>query len=356
MSISAPFKIGDYIELGVLNSEHGVYLVQHVGSRRVHVLKFLDHSALPVVERLISDPVEGMPRVYEVYKVQSGIAVVEQYVDGVTLEFVLGRRGELGCDEAREYGKKVAIILDRLHKQTPPMIHRDVKPSNVMVTGDGEVYLIDFDAAKFFREGASRDTELIGTSGYAAPEQYGFGASTPETDIFSLGVLMNVLATGCLPNEKLAEGRLGKVVEKCTDVDPRSRYPSAAALLEALNRLGGKRIRIKGYRNYSLYRPLGFRSLTPWKMLLAGPAYIGLAVMCFSSIMYNSDPVKLFFAKLTFFLSFFFAIVIPGNFCGILDIMGISRIKSKVGRITVTVLFDLLSALALMIAASQIAF
>ncbi len=121
--------------------------------------------------------------------------------------------------------------MEILHRDN--IIHRDVKPENILVDKNGRVCLIDFNAARRL-SGASHDTEIMGTIGYAAPEQMGLMQSDPRTDIYAVGILLNVLLTGRHPSEQLARGRLGAVVKKCTDIQPSERYPSAEALYRAL--------------------------------------------------------------------------------------------------------------------------
>lgn len=84
-------------------------------------------------------------------------------------------------------------ILEKLHSVTPPIVHRDTKPSNIIITNYEHVVLLDFNAAKYFADTDTADTILLGTKGYAAPEQYGFGSSTPQTDIYALGILLKEL-------------------------------------------------------------------------------------------------------------------------------------------------------------------
>ena len=94
--------------------------------------------------------------------------------------------------------------------------------------------LIDFDASRFFKKGQSKDTVIIGTAGYAAPEQLGFAQSDERTDIFALGVLMNVMLTGEHPTNKLYKGKLRKVIEKCIQLDPQKRYKNVEELKKIL--------------------------------------------------------------------------------------------------------------------------
>ena len=90
-------------------------------------------------------------------------------------------------------------ILEALHSMTPPIIHRDIKPSNIIITSYNYAMLLDFNAAKQFSGQNESDTVLIGTPGYAAPEQYGFGSSSPKTDIYSLGIVLREMLDRITP-------------------------------------------------------------------------------------------------------------------------------------------------------------
>lgn len=112
-------------------------------------------------------------------------------------------------------------------------VHRDVKPENIILRGDNAV-LIDFDAARFHKPENSADTQILGTTGFAAPEQYGLSQSDVRTDIYALGVLINVMLTGEHPSRNLAKGRMGRIVDRCTHVNPQRRYKNVLRLMEAL--------------------------------------------------------------------------------------------------------------------------
>ncbi len=97
----------------------------------------------------------------------------------------------------------------------------------------GSVRLIRHRASgKQFIQG---DTQILGTTGFAAPEQYGLGQSNTRTDIYSLGVLMNLMLTGQHPSKKLAEGRMGQVIQRCAQVNPSKRYKDVIHLMEVLS-------------------------------------------------------------------------------------------------------------------------
>nr|MBQ6241919.1 hypothetical protein [Lachnospiraceae bacterium] len=222
-------------------------------------------------------------------------------------------------------------------------------PSNVILTKEGSVRLLDLDAARVFRAGDSRDTKLIGTKGYAAPEQYGFGASGPATDIYAMGVLMNMLLTGAFPGEKLTEDPpMRAVIQRCIRLEPGERYASAAALEEALGDIGSLpagTVRSRADADGQAYGeisaspappsgvrrflPPGFRSGNPGKMLAASLWYILMFLVVLQGA--RDDMVlgdKL--AVIVFTVAGFLGLpAIYCNYLGLQDRIGISRIRSK---------------------------
>ena len=108
-----------------------------------------------------------------------------------------------------------------------------MKPENIIIRGRDAI-LIGFDAARLHKPEAENDTQVLGTTGFAAPEQYGLSQSDTRTDIYSLGVLVSVMLTGEHPSKRLAEGDMGRVVQHCTQVNPRKRYKDVLHLMEAV--------------------------------------------------------------------------------------------------------------------------
>ncbi len=187
-----------------------------------------DISVYKVLEG-ISHP--NLPKVYGVYEHSGRCCAVEEYIDGITVADVLA--GGLYTNRgAAEVVKEICNALDTLHSLG--IIHRDIKPENVMVDSTGTVKLIDFDAARIYKTYQALDTVFVGTAGFAAPEQYGINQTDPRSDIFALGILLNIMLTGEHPSRTMCDGRLKKIVEKCINVDPNKRYSSAAKLAEKL--------------------------------------------------------------------------------------------------------------------------
>lgn len=174
---------------------------------------------------------KNLPDVFEVADNDGQIIVLEEFISGTTVADILssGLYNEKGV---KSVVKEVCNALIVLHSYG--IVHRDVKPENIMITDEGTVKLIDFDASRIFKNGKSKDTMIIGTAGYAAPEQLGFAQSDERTDIFALGVLMNVMLTGEHPTNKLYKGNLTKVIEKCIQLDPEKRYQNVEELKKFL--------------------------------------------------------------------------------------------------------------------------
>ncbi|MBQ6298524.1 MAG: serine/threonine protein kinase [Selenomonadaceae bacterium] len=151
--------------------------------------------------------------------------IVEEFIQG---ENLFERKKLLSESEAREILLQLCDGLKELHAQK--IIHRDIKPSNLILQGE-KIRLIDFDAARIFKADKDVDTKLLGTKGYAPPEQYGSGQTDQRSDIYSLGVtIKNLLGENC-------GERLKDILDRCTEYDPKNRFQSVDELKEALEKL-----------------------------------------------------------------------------------------------------------------------
>ncbi len=146
--------------------------------------------------------------------------VVMDFIDGITLEEYVQklRRKRLPLRQVQEIGLVLSDVLHYLHTQKPPIIFRDIKPSNIMFTRSGRYYLIDFGIARQYTPGKNRDTGPLGSPGYAAPEQYGKTQTNERTDIYGLAATLQMLITGKDPgdlaDDALARKRLAKIPER----------------------------------------------------------------------------------------------------------------------------------------------
>lgn len=173
---------------------------------------------------------ENLPEVYDAIDVDDGQIVLEEYIDGITVADVM-QTGKYHYWGAKKVLCAVCNALSVLHNRG--IIHRDIKPENVMVEKTGRVVLIDFNASRK-ESAAGKDTVIMGTVGYASPEQLGLSQTDARTDIYAAGVLLNVMLTGKHPTECFAKGRAGRIVRKCTALNPDNRYQSAERFALAL--------------------------------------------------------------------------------------------------------------------------
>lgn len=206
-----------------------VSVVRHKKSGTRYVFRRYSGSG-EVYRRLLPVLCPHLPQIMEAAEQDGQTAVLEEYVQGDTLaELLMGAR--LTEREARQVTIQLCQALHVLHSMGA--VHRDVKPENVIMRGSDAV-LIDFDAARIYKVASESDTQVLGTTGFAAPEQYGIFQSDERADIFSLGVLLNIMLTGKHPSREMAAGKMGRIVRKCTMTAPEQRYQSARALMEVL--------------------------------------------------------------------------------------------------------------------------
>jgi len=187
-------------------------------------------TAVAAYETLYAIRCPHLPLIYDVISLEDGQVVLEEFIDGITVAQAME------CGSYRRRGIRKVIdgvchALTVLHKRG--LVHRDIKPENILIGNDGRVVLIDFNAARRLSS-ASKDTVVMGTVGYASPEQLGIAQSDARTDIYAVGVLLNVMATGMHPSEQIAKGKFGEIVRKCTGINPDERYSSAEKLARAL--------------------------------------------------------------------------------------------------------------------------
>ncbi|MGE5458897.1 MAG: protein kinase domain-containing protein, partial [Methanobacterium sp.] len=123
------------------------------------------------------------------------------YIEGHTLKEEVQKRGQIPEAEVINWAIQLCDILSFLHKRNPPIIFRDLKPDNIMLTPDGQIKLIDFGIARHFQKGNTADTTAYGSTGFAPPEQYGENQTDPRSDIYALGATLHYLLTGIDPSK-----------------------------------------------------------------------------------------------------------------------------------------------------------
>lgn len=209
---------------------HGqVLAVRHKKSKTPYIFRQYEGDC-EVYQKLLPVSSPHLPQIMEVGQKEGRCAVLEEYVRGDTLSLLL--KGQLLSErQAREITRQLCSALWILHSMGA--VHRDIKPENVILRG-GDAVLIDFDASRVFKLESGGDTRVLGTVGYAAPEQFGLSQTDSQADIYALGVLLNIMLTGKHPSMQLAGGRMGRIVQKCTRINPQKRYHTVGHLVEAL--------------------------------------------------------------------------------------------------------------------------
>ena len=228
-----------------------------------NMLKKLRHNNLPSIVDVIED--------------EDTFIIVMDYIEGKPLSDAIQEYGAQPQESVIKWAKQLCNVLGYLHSQTPAIIYRDMKPSNVMLKPDGNLVLIDFGIAREYKEQNLADTTCLGTIGYAAPEQFGGrGQTDARTDIYCLGATLHHLITGqdpCKPpyarypirhyNGALSTG-LEEILLKCTRDNPEERYQSCAELMYALEHYYelDKEYRIKQNRKLGIFVAAAVLSLT----------------------------------------------------------------------------------------------
>lgn len=206
-----------------------MFLLRHKKSGRLLVFhRFLGSGE--VYRKLMRYACRNLPEILEAAEQDGQVLVLEEFIQGDTLDSLL-RVSRFSPEQTRDIALQLCQALWVLH--SIGAVHRDVKPENVILRGQDAV-LIDFDAARLHKPARKNDTVVLGTTGFAAPEQYGLCQSDARADIYSLGALINLMLTGEHPSRNLAEGRLGRVVQRCTQISPEKRYRSVTHLMEAI--------------------------------------------------------------------------------------------------------------------------
>ena len=192
----------------------------------------------------------NLPRIYEHFTENERSYLVMDFIEGQTVEEYLAKigGGPLPVDQVVRWAQQICDVLNYLHTHQPPIVFRDLKPANVMMSESGHIFLIDFGIARIFKPGKQHDTVALGSPGYAAPEQYGKAQSTPRSDIYSLGALLHYLLTGIDPSEQpfffrpasqvnsAVNPALEALLKQMLDMDSERRPASAQDVLQALER------------------------------------------------------------------------------------------------------------------------
>ena len=345
--------LDNYVRIATIDENHRVFLVQHKLSRNIYVEKILTIYSHSVFQCLAQNHIKGTPQIIEIIEDEGHLILIEEYISGRTIRSILDDGNLFSEEDAARIVADLCQILSDLHNLNPAIIHRDIKPSNVILTSDGEVKLIDLNAAKVYQPEKTEDTALLGTVGYAAPEQYGFGVSNAQADIYAVGILLNEMILGVPPKSAIPDGRIGNIIRKCTMMDPKDRYSTVEDLIADLNRKTPGIAPDSNPSGQSKFRIPGFRT--------GNTSHIAAGIIGYSFIFFLGLTLKVQEAKSAvalwiercFFIAICFAAVLfTFDYMGIWKKFGLDRIKNPAIKVLMVLGVDfLILILSLMIMA-----
>ncbi len=208
--------------------------ILRVGPREAFDRFLREHLTL----RQLHDP--AFPHPVACFQDGNAAYLIREYIPGTPLSEFVENGDPLAPKRAVQYARAICSILEKLHALDPPVIHRDIKPHNIMRTPEGQLRLVDLDAAAQYRPESWLDTAVLGTAATAAPEQFGYQRCDVRTDIYGVGMLLVFLMTGGYDLRDFLRIRMRnapkRIVRKCARFDPEMRYPSMARLSCALGR------------------------------------------------------------------------------------------------------------------------
>lgn len=203
-------------------SDGKIELIKHIESHTKLIKRTYHEDKREIFELLSRADASHLARIEAVF-FDADTVVLEEYVEGERLSEYLSH-SRVSSRQAAGFIRELLQAVFVVHKLG--IIHRDIKPENILVDNSGHIHLIDFGIARIYRPGKTSDTQLLGTVGYAAPEQFGYAQSDFRSDIYSVGATCRDFNRVCKKNRLLQ-----KIEKKCMKMDPEERYPDATAVL-----------------------------------------------------------------------------------------------------------------------------
>lgn len=332
VDLTHQLAVSYYKTIATINESHKIFLVQHQSSKRIFVKKILDVYNIDVYRTLYQHPILGTPRIIDYCENDNQLILIEEYISGTPLSDKIVNR-DITDEDIRNYTLDLCDTLEKLHALNPPVIHRDIKPSNIIITNYQRAVLLDFNAAKHFSLGEVEDTILLGTKGYAAPEQYGFGSSSPQTDIYSLGIVIKEMIAACHSSANELK-HLELVADKCTQLSPKERYSSIEEMKEALSASDNrsKNVHIPVTNSIRRFLPPGYRTRAPWKMFVSTIVYFFIIWLCMSLEIKNVTGPALWIERIVILIAMLSIIFGCFNYLNIQKLMPLCQHKNRFVR------------------------
>lgn len=231
--------------------EKQIYIIKNKENNKLFILKCISKSCPESADHeyhllcnleFVGCP--GLPKAIGLYHTNNKSCLLEEYIHGTTVFDHIEAGYNFTMGEIFSVGLQICKILSIMHKQDPPVIHRDISPKNILLSKDGSITLIDLGIARKFAKNKSDDTVYIGTASSAPPEQFGYGQTDIRSDIYSIGILLYYLSTSNFDVKSLSQCHLPrsfkKIIKKCTQFSPKKRYQRVENLYRRLKKLSEK--------------------------------------------------------------------------------------------------------------------
>ncbi len=306
-----------------------------IQGERIYTLKKMYPQDIQLYKEIKSLSNAHLAKIVDFASIGNDLYAVSLYIQGDTLKSYVARNGGLSDDEVIDIASQLCDGLRALHERG--IIHRDINPNNIIMTDSKTAVIIDYGISRFQKAFQSRDTQILGTQGYAAPEQFGFEQTSDKSDIYSLGVVINYMKTGFLPNEKMCDGYFAPIVKQCTAIDAVNRYADIDELYNVINK-------IKSNKFKSFLKKLpGFKSGKWYFQLPAGIYYTTIIAMIFGNISNCIEKQKsvlyTLLDTLAMFAVFLAPVLIAFNANNWLDKIQYTKNATKSKRAKVSILF-----------------
>ncbi len=225
LSSTDQYKLSLYTDKELLHSSKNsdIFLVISTLTGKLYIKRiYRDINMTQLFNAIKNKHIRNSPEIYEVFYNDSDTIVIEEYVLGYTSDSIT-----LSKPAFYKIVMQVFNSIEDLH--SVGIIHRDIKPDNILITSECKAYLIDFGISRFYSVDIGSDTTKLGTKGFASPEQFGFQQTDFRSDIYSLGKTMDVLI-----KDNNIHTNLKSVILKATSFDPNNRYADVARLKRAV--------------------------------------------------------------------------------------------------------------------------
>lgn len=353
MNLEIQSRLSFYRRLEEVEHKKGISLVRHIETGQIYVEKVLTQYDKSIYDWLQQSKLPYVPQIYECMEEDGTLYLIEEYIQGITLETYIEQFGCLDLDAAGRVIEYLCRTLEKLHRHIPPVVHRDIKPTNIMLQGDFKkghgivsVYLIDFNTARVFDAERNRDTELIGTRGFAAPEQYGFSQSDARTDIYGLGVLLNYMLCGKLIRDGIYADHqeVSQIIRKATQIDPEKRYQTAEEMLDAMQQsmildeaTDKVSLNDKSRPAWTRFLPPGFREEKILNMVVAAIYYIFWMYFCLTvEVKDHGEPLSgtwLYVNRFVYFMMFIITPFFWNNYLDVWNYFPLVRSPKKIWKL-----------------------